>query len=352
MNKPFSQSQVASGRFGMSDGYLFARIQRELDCLDVLNSSSFMLMQWNVFVSTLKIQPSLDVSLETKAVTFLGSVDVDDEESVDAFLSSLASNSDDSLAVFVQCIVVLISSASQTISKASIEMLNTLILTCSEKVHFALLKADLIPQLIITLNPHSRSFAEAADVHICLLSVISTSFWLVPSDPLSELGIEDVIDQQAVHETVFQQVLTPSEKYILHLYVNRYSIMDGDLSRRFLTLLANLLEISPYYQPTMDFVLNMPVVVTIPSCLAFFENDISNWTFLSEMNDAKRKWNRTSGEERQMGKTVHRMFRMEGIEDVIEEKLQNDRNTDYGRWIDANSIRWNNKQGMNALLRR
>ncbi|KAK2955020.1 hypothetical protein BLNAU_9951 [Blattamonas nauphoetae] len=298
-------------------------------------------------VGTLKIQPSLDVSLETKAVTFLGSVDVDDEESVDAFLSSLASNSDDSLAVFVQCIVVLISSASQTISKASIEMLNTLILTCSEKVHFALLKADLIPQLIITLNPHSRSFAEAADVHICLLSVISTSFWLVPSDPLSELGIEDVIDQQAVHETVFQQVLTPSEKYILHLYVNRYSIMDGDLSRRFLTLLANLLEISPYYQPTMDFVLNMPVVVTIPSCPTFFENDESIWSFLYEMNNIQRNWNDTRGSQRQMWKIMHRMLRMGGIEDVIEERLRNDKNTLIGSRIVDRSIRWNNLLGMN-----
>ncbi|KAK2958129.1 hypothetical protein BLNAU_6833 [Blattamonas nauphoetae] len=279
------------------------------------------------FPGTIKTQPSLDVSLETKAVKFLKSVDVDDEESVDAFLSSLGSNSDDSLAVFVQCIVVLISSA--------------------KKVHFALLKADLIPQLIITLNPHSRSFAEAADIHICLLSIITTSFWLVTSDPLTELGLEEQNEQLAAQETVLQQVLHPSEKYILHLCVNRYSIRDGDLSKCFLTLLANLLEISPSYQPTMDFILHMPVVLTIPSNLAFFENDFPIFSFLYDMKNIQQKWNDTRGVQQQMWKIEHRMLRMEGFEDVAEETLRIDPAGSFGPSIVDDSIKWNNEQGMN-----
>ncbi|KAK2945541.1 hypothetical protein BLNAU_19539 [Blattamonas nauphoetae] len=294
----------------------------------------------------MKLNSTLDVSLETKAVEFLESVNPDDDESADAFLSSFASFCDDSETDFVQCISVLISSASQVITTAAMKMLDSLIDWCSDKVHLPLVKADLIPQLILLLNPLSLSFAEAVDIHACLISIISDSIWLSTPHGLTQLGIEDYDEQQAVHETVLQQVLVPSEKYILHLCMNRFSIINGNQSYSFLTLLAQLLRICPYYQPTMDFVLNMPVVLTIPSCLTFFEDDYAIWAFLLHMNNTQRDWNEIRGETRQMWKTVRRMLRMEGIEDVMEEKLKTDQDGAYGGWIISYSIEWNNQLGM------
>ncbi|KAK2964074.1 hypothetical protein BLNAU_1155 [Blattamonas nauphoetae] len=135
----------------------------------------------------MELQPVLDASLEAKAKRFLAFViPYDNIESTDAFLNSLASNSYGSSITFIRSIVVLISSASHGITTAAMKMIEDLIWGCSEAVNFALLKADLIPQLIITLNPLSLSFAEAA-----------------------------------VHETILKQVLVPSEKYICHLCMNR-----------------------------------------------------------------------------------------------------------------------------------
>ncbi|KAK2950672.1 hypothetical protein BLNAU_14343 [Blattamonas nauphoetae] len=68
------------------------------------------------------------------------------------------------------------------------------------------------------------------------------------------------------------------------------------------------------------------------------------------MNNSQREWNDQGREMRQMGKAVHRMLRMEGIEDVIDEKLQNDNNEIVGQWAVILSIQWNNKQGMNLSL--
>ncbi|KAK2950670.1 hypothetical protein BLNAU_14341 [Blattamonas nauphoetae] len=226
------------------------------------------------------------------------------------------------------------------------KILNNHLCWCSEKVQLALIKTDLIPRLINTLNPQSLSFAKAADIRICLLNTITWSVWLATPNCMKYLGIEDLNEQQAVHETVLKQVLVPSEKYIWHLCVNRFSIID-EQSKYFLTLLAQILRICPYYQPTMDFVLQMPVVLTIPSCLTFFEIDESIWTFLDRIIDAQLEWNKEGGEIRQMGKTVHRMLRMEGNEDAIEAKLRNEKNGEYGELIVAYSIQWNNMQGMN-----
>ncbi|KAK2956146.1 hypothetical protein BLNAU_8926 [Blattamonas nauphoetae] len=188
------------------------------DCSAFLNwhynrneSDSEKAVIFQSLVATMKSQPAFDVNLEAKALKFLKSVDPVEPKSADAFLSSHGRTTDESLTHFIQSMVVLISSTSQTITTAAMKMLFSLLLWSSEKVHLSLIKADLIPQLIIALNPHSLSFTEAVDIHINLMKTIR---WFVArSTPhsLAELGIQDLNEQQAVHETVFQQVFLPSE---------------------------------------------------------------------------------------------------------------------------------------------
>ncbi|KAK2953292.1 hypothetical protein BLNAU_11755 [Blattamonas nauphoetae] len=302
-------------------------------------------------VATVKLQSAFDDSLEVKAVKLFKSLDAEDEESADAFLSNLGRTTDESLTNFIQSIVVLISSSSQIITTASMKMLDSMIGWCSAKVLLALIKADLIPQLIVTINPQSLSFTEAVDIHVNFTKSIVYSLWLITPDGLEYLTNEDGNEQQHVHETVLQQVLTPLEKYIWYLRVNRSSIIDGEQSRCFLELLARFLRISPSYLPTMEFVLRLPVVLTVPSCLTFFENETSIWIFLFEMNSAQQEWNIARGNKRQMGKAVDQMLRMEGIEDVSEERLQNDRNGTWGGDLIDKSIRWSNTHDMNIPRR-
>ncbi|KAK2956923.1 hypothetical protein BLNAU_7998 [Blattamonas nauphoetae] len=298
-------------------------------------------------VATLKSQPALDVSFEAKAVKFLQDVEPLNEPSADAFLDSFESSSDDSLTSFVQSIVILISSTNPVITATTMAMLYSLVSWSSLKPRLSLIRADLIHELIMTLHPQSLSFAEAVDIHINVMKSLTHCFWLTTPGGLAYLEIEDSDEQHAVRETVFQQVLTPSEKYIWHLCVDRYSIVDSDMSNEFMILLDRLLEICPSYQQTMDFVLHIPVFLTIPSCLTFFENDESIYYSLSSMIHIQREWSKTRGVERQMGKTVIRMLRMEGIEDVIEAKLRNDETYCIGQLIVTDLIEWNNLQGLN-----
>ncbi|KAK2955016.1 hypothetical protein BLNAU_9947 [Blattamonas nauphoetae] len=297
-------------------------------------------------VATVKLQPALDVSLEGKAVKFLDSINPS-EESADAFLHSFGGTIAVSSTVFIQCIVILISSTSQIIATTAMKILRKLISFCSAKYRLTLIRTDLIQQLINALNPQSLSFVEAVDILVHLLEILRYFLFLITPRALTKLESEGRNEKQAVFEAVLQQVLVPSEKYIRHLCVNRFSIIDGYQSYYLLSLLARLLEISPYSQPTRDFVLRMPIVLTIPSCITFFENEYTIWHFLDEMNDAQQEWNERGGKARQMGKKVLRMLRMEGIEDVIEDKLQTNRNGTNGGGIVDESIRWNNLQGMN-----
>ncbi|KAK2951319.1 hypothetical protein BLNAU_13698 [Blattamonas nauphoetae] len=298
-------------------------------------------------VATLKVQPALDVSLEAKAVKLLESLLSFEKTSANAFLNTLSSNSDDSVTTFVQSFVVLISSTSQVITTASMKMLENLFLKCSTNFRLTLVKADLIPQLITTLNPLSLSFAEAEVIHTCLIRVISSSFWLLTSNGLAHLKIEVHVEEQAVHETILKQVLFPSENYIWHLYENRFSIVDGEQSECFLALLAQLFRISPYYQPTMELVRTIPVFLTIPSCYTYFENDRAIWYLLYFMVEIQQEWKKQSKYIRRSGATIFRSLRMEGIEDAIEEKLRNDKPVAFRPWIAFSSIKWNSLLDMN-----
>ncbi|KAK2964008.1 hypothetical protein BLNAU_1089 [Blattamonas nauphoetae] len=295
----------------------------------------------------MKLQPALDDSLEERAVKFLTSLDPEDEDSTEALLSHFASFAKNSLTDFIQSIVVLLSTPNLNITAAVMEILENVFFRCSAQIRLALVKADLIPQIINTLNPQSLSFTEAVDIHINIMNVIRDSVRLLTPAVLTLLGIEDHDAQQAVHETIFQQVLVPSKNYIWHVCVHRFSIIDGYQSSEFMVLLAQILRICPYHQPTMEFVLYMPVFLTIPSCLSFFETDFSIYPVMSYLEGAQQEWKKKGGEVRQIGKKIHRMLRMEGFEDVMEDKLQNNVKIFNGRAIIAFSIEWNNLLGMN-----
>ncbi|KAK2957541.1 hypothetical protein BLNAU_7440 [Blattamonas nauphoetae] len=297
-------------------------------------------------VATVKLQSVLDDSLEAKALKILEYVSQLNYSSAEAFLGAFGPTTDESLRSFTQCIGVFISSASHFITTATMEMIKTLIDWCSPKVQLSLVKADLITRLINALNPLSLSFAETEDIHVNLMKITIRSLWLATPYGLYRLKVQNQNEPQAVHESVFQQVVAPSGQYICHLCTNRFSIVDGDQSKYFVELLARLLRISPYYQPTMEFVLNLPVFLTISSCLTFFEKEDSMWCFLDDMSNTELEWNDKGREVRRMCRTVNRMLSMEGIEDVIEEKLRNNEKG-YGRHIVAKSIEWNNHLGMN-----
>ncbi|KAK2952678.1 hypothetical protein BLNAU_12327 [Blattamonas nauphoetae] len=230
------------------------------------------------------------------------------------------------------------------------ELLINLIDRCTSAIHLILVKADLIPQLVKTLNPLSLSLTESIHIHTYLILTIALSLKL--ATPLGVINLEntDQNEQQAVHETVLQQVLAPSEQYIWHLCVFHRSIVDGVQSSCLQMLLTELIRISPYYQPTMDFVLNIPIFLTIPSFLTFFVHDNTIRYWLNYMIGAQWEWKKTRGDQRLPRKAVLRILRMEGIEDVIEEKLRNDENGDEGDIV-ANSIILNNLQGMNLQQR-
>ncbi|KAK2952992.1 hypothetical protein BLNAU_11981 [Blattamonas nauphoetae] len=122
-----------------------------MDCSAFLNwskeqpqSVEEMAVVFRSLVATVKIQPVLDAPLEAQAVKFIDYMYPLIIKSADTFLNNLAS--------------------SHVITTAAMKMLGNLIQWCSAKVKLTLVKADLIPQLITTLNILSLSFVDAVNL--------------------------------------------------------------------------------------------------------------------------------------------------------------------------------------------
>ncbi|KAK2953914.1 hypothetical protein BLNAU_11174 [Blattamonas nauphoetae] len=216
------------------------------------------------------------------------------KEAVDIAIFHFGGIAGDSLANFIQHTGVLISSASQVITTITMETLDSLFLWCSTNQKLALVQADLFAQLMISLYPQSLSFDKAVNIHIYLMKTITRSFWLTTLDGLAKLKIEGQDGQQAVHETVLKQILSPSEKYICHLCVNRFSIIDGTQSLHFLGLLAKIIRISPYYQPTMNFVLYLPTPSMVATLSFILLRRHSRTAALFALLVCGRGWNHRS----------------------------------------------------------
>ncbi|KAK2957245.1 hypothetical protein BLNAU_7839 [Blattamonas nauphoetae] len=270
----------------------------------------------------MKDNDSVDETLEKKAVRFLRMIRRLSDESISRFVLSLApTSSDESLLTFVE----------HSLIAATMEILDDLFGTYSAKLHFALLNAELIPHIITSLSPSLLPFADCQDIHTHLISFIESSLWIATSPGLKTLQIEDSIESKSVNETILKHILVPSEGYIHHLCANRWSIVDDDQLYKFMRLLARIIGICPQDQPTMDFVLKLPVITAITSAITFCEFDLIIWRFLDETDKSQREWNKHSHSIGQSVKIVRRHLKMEGFDEVIEQRQQNDKNRDWGR---------------------
>ncbi|KAK2964067.1 hypothetical protein BLNAU_1148 [Blattamonas nauphoetae] len=174
------------------------------------------------------------------------------------------------------------SSSAQRIVGETIAFVWRVVRSCSSKKRLRLFKDDLIAKIIPSLNLLTLPFAGAEDLHYHLMFVIANFLWLSTPFGLASLELSHLHEHQALHETVLKQVLMPSEAYLRHLCVNCHSIVDGNQSTSFVLLLAQILRICPFHDPTFKFVQTLPIFLTLPNTLSFFEKDTIS-TCISEM---------------------------------------------------------------------
>ncbi|KAK2953282.1 hypothetical protein BLNAU_11745 [Blattamonas nauphoetae] len=229
------------------------------------------------------------------------------------------------------------------------KLLRDLIYRCSDKIRLALVKADLVPQLINTLNLQYLFFAEVVDIRSYLMCILSRIVWLSTPVGLAHLRCKDDDDKQSVRETILDR----GRETVDHFHEFSYQTPPNMSSLSFaeaVDIHVSLLQIIIY-----------PLLLATPDGLKNLRNEDNyeqqavHETVLQQVlvpsENTQQEWNIPRGNKRQMGKAVDQMLRMEGIEDASEGRLRNDRNGTWGGDILDKSISWSNTHDMNLPRR-
>ncbi|KAK2950818.1 putative Ubiquitin-conjugating enzyme E2 29 [Blattamonas nauphoetae] len=299
-------------------------------------------------VHVVKMKCVFSSSLEDKAVSFLKEIKPDNEKDVNSFILDLVPSSlPESSCAFVESVVELISVPNKRIIIAALELVSNIVVYSAKPTLLILVSSGLIPKVVTSLNIFSLSFKEAEMIHHSLILIILAPVYYSKDMALGSLDSACPEIHQTFRETLHKSVILPTEGYIRHLCNNRYLIKDYFQSNFFVNLLLQLLAASLCHPSTMELALSLPICLTIPSALTFFEHDIPSLGLSVETSIKKRPWMRLNGEMQDPCGIVLRLLRSEGIDDVLEQRLNNDITEDKGREVVKSTINWNNLLGMN-----
>ncbi|KAK2950806.1 hypothetical protein BLNAU_14224 [Blattamonas nauphoetae] len=204
--------------------------------------------------------------------------------------------------------------------------------------------------IIVSAVLHHLPFGELDTFLLSINTILNKSILLTIPSTLNDLKITDPSAQHNRRQLIFQRVIQPSSQYITFLYQNRYSLGDQDLSGSSMDVLGRLASTSPFHIPTLEFILERPVVMTIQSCLSFFENLETRWTSLLDITLSLTGWKKQGPEMDQFLKRMIQALFSEGFEDTLEVMLLQDKDDEgFGDGIIEQSLELSRLLGANVV---
>ncbi|KAK2941927.1 hypothetical protein BLNAU_23163 [Blattamonas nauphoetae] len=267
-------------------------------------------------------------ALLDRAARFLKSLEPkwsDKPDYADKLVTDIFPSSAGSPSGFIDSVFTLLSSPHSRVAEAALSFLNITVLESSPAIRCRLVETDLIPNVFVTVQPHTLPISGNEEMFgelLKIVRIIDRFVDLADSFSLSKLGITDAVEKFNHREMIFQKVLLPSSQFVTFLIANRY-ILNGWLLFSFMFLLATHLRIGPFHRPTLEFVLASPTVMALSSCLSFVQNDGDAKIPLETINNSLREWKKEGPEVTQSAKLMIRALFSEGFEDSLEQMLMN-----------------------------
>ncbi|KAK2944798.1 hypothetical protein BLNAU_20271 [Blattamonas nauphoetae] len=263
-----------------------------------------------------------DNTLQDRAAIFLKSLEPkwNDDDQADILVTDLVPSSAEALSGFVDSILTLLSSPHSTVAAAALSFLNGTTAKSSPAILTNLVEADLVSNVLATVQPHTLPISENERSIILLIEIINTF--------VCDLGITAAVDTFNHREMILQKVVIPSSQFVTFLISNR-NVLRGDLFRPFLSVLHTLIETSPFHRPTLEFVLRSPIVVAYLRSLSSIEQSNNLWYSLHLLNFSLEEW---KTEDPEVSESVKRMMQAlisEDFEDTLEQMLMHNKSEDY-----------------------
>ncbi|KAK2946740.1 hypothetical protein BLNAU_18336 [Blattamonas nauphoetae] len=285
-------------------------------------------------VTLVKAESPFDNAILDRAALFLKSLEPQlfDRKQATKLLTKLVLSSAGPPSGFVKSILTLLSSPHMIIVAAALSFLNNTFYSSSPMIQLQLVESDIVTNVLAIVQPHTLPILGNETILFNLNHLIRNTTNLALPSHLSELDITTAVEKSNHREMIFQKIVIPSSQFVTFLISNQ-NILNGDLFTSFMYLLSTLLRIGPYHRLTLEFVLASPIVMALPYCLSFNENDGHLWMTLLSIYSPD-DWKKKSREVVQSNKRMIQALFSEGFESFIEQTLM--RNKDVVHfWINS-----------------
>ncbi|KAK2957813.1 hypothetical protein BLNAU_7247 [Blattamonas nauphoetae] len=256
-------------------------------------------------VALVKAEYPFDNALQDKTARFLKNLEPKwgDKQAADRLVTDLVPCSAGSPSGFTESILTLFSSPHSTVVAATLSFINRSTKESSPTIQCRLMKSDLIPNILATVQPQTLSVTGNDTRLDNLIRIIRSFLYLAYPPLLRKLDITAAVDAFNHREIIFQKVVLPSSQFVTFLISNRH-VLDEERSYSFMSLWCTHITIGPFHRPTLSFIAVSPIVMAISSYLSSDEHCSRLRTTLLKINTSIFQWKKEGPEVVKCGKRM------------------------------------------------
>ncbi|KAK2962921.1 hypothetical protein BLNAU_1944 [Blattamonas nauphoetae] len=226
-----------------------------------------------------------------------------------------------SLSGFTDSVCILLSSPRPNIVLSTLSFLKVIVIYSSEAHKMRFVQTGIVPRIIPILQSDPIPFWGLNRFIDSLTWILIQFARLAGLYALHFLKIADPSTQHRHRELILQRVILPSSPYITFLCQDRSLFDDESRSCTIMEILGLLVTICFFHIPTLEFVLDSPIVMRIHDYLSFIDNDLPTYHVLNLVEDSFENWKEEGPEVIQSGKqTIHALL-SEGFETTLEQMM-------------------------------
>ncbi|KAK2957310.1 hypothetical protein BLNAU_7688 [Blattamonas nauphoetae] len=242
------------------------------------------------------------------------------ENFVDSFLNTIEQDTTNSTTVFVNSIIVLLSSSHLSIFRDTLALLPPFLNHTGLTNRLVLVSSQLIPRILST--PRLRDLSVIMDKSIMdnIISIFRNCILLPSTTNTQSISALSHTNSQYVSDIVLHEVLIPIEPSLVQITRNSLLLSFFMQYKATVYLFSNIFEISSFHQPTLDFVCSSRIPMLYQSLLTDVEDDSKHQFIFWIMSNNFVKWKTNETETAKSGKRLLETLECEGCLDLIEQR--------------------------------
>ncbi|KAK2954884.1 hypothetical protein BLNAU_10214 [Blattamonas nauphoetae] len=252
-----------------------------------------------------------------------------------------------SIPTLLDSIIILLASPHHSIFMHSLSFLHKCLDWCSFPNRLTFLSAKLFSRMLST--PFLRDLSAIDnpsilnDVIWMSVSTIQLSFGTIQS-----LSTICNTDPETIRDMVLHEVLIPIEPSLVQISRNPHLLSWNDECNATLIFLTRIFEMSPFHQPTLDFICSSRIPMAFQSLLSKVEDVDTNQYIIWKMFENINKWKEDGTETVSRGRRLLQTLEGEGFSEGLEQTLLHDESTKYGGLVRYRSFEFMKYLGLNC----